>query len=224
MICRPSLCSPDSAPVAAFSPKRLTREQNALVGPRCRLLLHSLACILRVRDKQVQHIEARADIARRNPGGPDDGWVDEAWFLAEPMQGLSPGVEVGPEHRKACAHAIGLGPGGGAVDVNGLAEALPYPDGTLAFVVSNHVLEHCADPVAVLREWRRALCLGGLAVVVMPDSRYVDTFSLNPEHKHITTPEVLREWFAQAGGYEILKEAIPVPCWSCGVIARADAG
>jgi SAM-dependent methyltransferase len=163
--------------------------------------------------------QTRADIAYRNPGGPADGWVDEAWFLAEPMQGLSPGVEVGPEHRKACLHAIGIGPGGSAVDVRGVAEALPFPAGSLAFAVANHVLEHCFDPVAVLREWRRALRHGGGVGVVVPDSRYVDTFSLNPEHKHLTTPEVLRNWFGEAGGYEIVREATPVPRWSCGLIA-----
>ncbi len=168
------------------------------------------------------HHENRESIARRNPGGPDDGWIDEAAFLSEAVGGLSLGVEVGPADRKACIGAIGLGPAGSGVDVRGWAESLPFADGSLEYVVANHVIEHCADPVAVLREWHRALRPCGVVALVAPDCRDVDTFSLNPEHKHETDPEVLRGWL-RAAGYAIVREAIPVPHWSCAVAAKVES-
>jgi hypothetical protein len=67
---------------------------------------------------------------------------------------------------------------------------------------------------------QRALRPGGIIGFVAPDSRHVDTFSLNPEHKHETTPEIARRWLDEAEGYVILREGIPVPGWSFGVIAK----
>jgi hypothetical protein len=57
--------------------------------------------------------------------------------------------------------------------------------------------------------------------IVAPDSRHVDTFALNPEHKHVTTPDVLKNWMSEAGRYRIMKEELPNQGWSCGLIAQA---
>jgi ubiquinone/menaquinone biosynthesis C-methylase UbiE len=107
------------------------------------------------------------------------------------------------------------------VDVAGYAEALPFPDGSLDYVVANHVLEHCADPVRVLREWRRAVRPGGIIGLVVPDCDHQNTFSLNPEHRHITTGPICREWIRLAGGLEVLEQDSPVPGWSIAFICSA---
>jgi SAM-dependent methyltransferase len=165
--------------------------------------------------------ESREEIAHRNPGGPSDQWADEAWFLARRLGGRGRGAEVGPGDRKVCLSAIGIGPDGAAADVAGYAEALSFPDGSLAYVVANHVLEHCADPMKVLREWRRAARPSGFIGFVAPDCDHQDTFSLNPEHRHITTQLICREWIRLVGGLEVLEQESPVPGWSIGFICSA---
>jgi SAM-dependent methyltransferase len=42
------------------------------------------------------------------------------------------------------------------------------PDGTYDFVASCHTLEHCANPLQALREWRRILKDDGWLVLVLP--------------------------------------------------------
>ena len=40
------------------------------------------------------------------------------------------------------------------------------------FVLSSHILEHCANPIQALSEWRRLLRDNGLLVLVLPDKRF----------------------------------------------------
>lgn len=54
------------------------------------------------------------------------------------------------------------------VDLWGLAEAIPVPDESLDYVISSHVIEHCADPIGVFLEWRRVLRPGGVAFMIFP--------------------------------------------------------
>ncbi len=56
------------------------------------------------------------------------------------------------------------------------------PSGTYDFVLSSHVLEHSANPILALSEWRRLLKAGGLLVLLLPDKRH--TF----DHKRPVTP------------------------------------
>jgi SAM-dependent methyltransferase len=45
------------------------------------------------------------------------------------------------------------------------------PDGSVDFVVANHFLEHCEDPLSALRAQLRVLRPGGVAFLALPDKR-----------------------------------------------------
>jgi SAM-dependent methyltransferase len=68
-------------------------------------------------------------------------------------------------------------------------------DASYDFVLSSHCLEHLANPLAALREWRRVTRFGGHLVLVLPDPKR--TFDhLRP----VTTLAHLRADFAKATG------------------------
>lgn len=46
------------------------------------------------------------------------------------------------------------------------------PDESFDFVVANHVIEHCEDPLGTLEAWLRVLRPGGVVYVGVPDKRY----------------------------------------------------
>jgi SAM-dependent methyltransferase len=56
------------------------------------------------------------------------------------------------------------------------------PDATYDFVLASHVLEHVANPLRALQEWKRVLNPGGTVLVVVPDKR--GTF----DHRRAFTP------------------------------------
>jgi SAM-dependent methyltransferase len=45
-------------------------------------------------------------------------------------------------------------------------------DGSVDFVVANHLLEHCQDPVSAVEHWLRVLRPGGLLFLAVPDRRW----------------------------------------------------
>jgi SAM-dependent methyltransferase len=47
----------------------------------------------------------------------------------------------------------------------------PIPGGTYDFVLAAHVLEHVANPLRALHEWRRVLRPAGAMLVIVPDRR-----------------------------------------------------
>jgi predicted SAM-dependent methyltransferase len=57
----------------------------------------------------------------------------------------------------------------GDLDNNGL---LQFRDGTFDFIVMNHVLEHVANPVNVVREVFRICRKGGIVIIAVPDKNY----------------------------------------------------
>lgn len=68
-------------------------------------------------------------------------------------------------------------------------------DGSYDFVLSSHCLEHTANPLAALREWRRVTRDGGHLLLILPDPRH--TF----DHRRPTTTLAhLREDFARNTG------------------------
>ena len=52
------------------------------------------------------------------------------------------------------------------------AHALPFADGSLDSVVSNHVIPHLHDPIIALQEMARTLKSGGTIAHVIPDLRF----------------------------------------------------
>jgi len=54
------------------------------------------------------------------------------------------------------------------VDVAAPGDDLPFPDASLDYVLSSHVLEHFHDPVRALEEWLRVVRPGGYVFMVIP--------------------------------------------------------
>ena len=54
------------------------------------------------------------------------------------------------------------------VDVVAPAWDLPFEDGSLEYVLSSHVIEHCWDVLATIEEWFRVLKPGGLIYMDIP--------------------------------------------------------
>lgn len=40
------------------------------------------------------------------------------------------------------------------------------------FVIANHILEHCINPIGALQTWLRVLKLGGIAYIAVPNKRF----------------------------------------------------
>jgi SAM-dependent methyltransferase len=53
--------------------------------------------------------------------------------------------------------------------VNGVGERIPFPDQSFDAVISSNVLEHVAEPAAVMRECFRVLRPGGVCHMVIPN-------------------------------------------------------
>jgi len=59
------------------------------------------------------------------------------------------------------------------VDIVDDGEALAtIPDGSQAFIVANHFLEHCEDPIAAIQNHLGKLREGGILFYAVPDKRY----------------------------------------------------
>lgn len=84
--------------------------------------------------------------------------------MSEPLR-----IEIGGGHHPTPGY-INVDPNvPGAINAD--MGALPYPDGSVAELISIHSLEHVhrSRVVPVLREWRRVLAPGGRIVVEVPD-------------------------------------------------------
>lgn len=83
------------------------------------------------------------------------------------------------------------------VDIIDNGETLSsIPDDSQEFIIANHFLEHCENPVGALQAWLRVLKSGGVAYIAVPDKRFtfdfrrettdvahvVRDYSIGPEH------------------------------------------
>ena len=64
-----------------------------------------------------------------------------------------------------------------------------FADGSLDFVVANHMLEHVEDPIATLKTFLRVLRPSGIAFLTQPDARY----TFDAPRRRTTTEHVLRD-------------------------------
>jgi SAM-dependent methyltransferase len=72
------------------------------------------------------------------------------------------------------------------------ATDIAVQDASYDFVLASHVLEHCANPLKALKEWRRILKPGGTLFMVLPDQRR--TFD---HRRPVTSFEHMLEDYAQ---------------------------
>lgn len=70
------------------------------------------------------------------------------------------------------------------VDIVARAENLPFKDGSLDYVLSSHVLEHCYDVIGTLKEWMRVVRIGGYVFFIIPHKER--TFDRNRERTPIS--------------------------------------
>ena len=54
------------------------------------------------------------------------------------------------------------------VDIVSPGNDLPFPDASLDYVLSSHVLEHFYDPIGALQEWLRVVRPGGYVFMIVP--------------------------------------------------------
>ena len=54
------------------------------------------------------------------------------------------------------------------VDVVAPAWRLPFADGSLQYVLTSHVIEHCFDVIGTVNEWLRLVEPGGLVYAIVP--------------------------------------------------------
>ncbi|MEJ2607323.1 MAG: methyltransferase domain-containing protein [Anaerolineales bacterium] len=64
------------------------------------------------------------------------------------------------------------------------------PDASQDFVIANHLLEHCQNPIGALENWLRVLHMDGVLFLSIPDKRYTFDYS-----RPITDlNHVVRDW------------------------------
>jgi SAM-dependent methyltransferase len=134
----------------------------------------------------------------RGGEGMEDAQTNQGlWYVNEARwKVIEPHARLGPEDRildLGCGYGAwlaflygrtgsiihGLDADAGSIEHNlcrdhgilqvGELEAAGFPDGHFALVSMMHSLEHMRDPVATLRELRRVLRPGGLAVIEVPN-------------------------------------------------------
>jgi SAM-dependent methyltransferase len=102
------------------------------------------------------------------------------------------GLEIGPGKHPYCNPATTLfldkhidnRDGADNVDIISDATSIPVADKTFDYVFSSHCLEHCANPLKALFEWKRVIKPGGTLFLVLPHcdrtfDRYREKTTLN---------------------------------------------
>jgi 2-polyprenyl-3-methyl-5-hydroxy-6-metoxy-1,4-benzoquinol methylase len=136
-------------------------------------------------------------------------------FLAL-IKGLSMkpyGVEINPDSIKACSDVtdqIYIGP---FEDIEDSSAFSNKADNTFETIVSNHVIEHSADPKRFLEAVKRHLADDGEAIIATPNpislcaklfGNYWAQLDL-PRHLYLISPKVM-ERYAEAAGLQIVDQ------------------
>lgn len=127
-------------------------------------------------------------------------------WLSQFCQGK--GLDVGVGGRKIHPQAIGIDVSlaqGRTPDVMAPAWWLPFPDNSMDYVVSCHLLEHVADTKAALKEFWRVLRVDGICAAFMPDGERGNYSLYTLEHVSGFTPKILNRFF-QACGFDVFDE------------------
>ncbi len=98
---------------------------------------------------------------------------------------------------------------------------VPAQDGSLDYLLANHILEHLVDPLAALREWRRIIKPGGKLLLTAPNhAPDYDTMVLDYTHLHALTPG-FTAGMMELVGWNVI-EAVTFPLKTFGILAEAD--
>ncbi len=133
--------------------------------------------VLGAAERSHEWLEERDREERRAPEGP---WLDLGCGTADLMASVPPtipvvGVDIALRWLVVARKRPGVS-GPGRALVSACAEALPFPPGSFARVLSLGTLEHCTDPAAAVAEGRRVLARGGTLLL-----RTTNRYTLLPE-------------------------------------------
>ncbi len=84
---------------------------------------------------------------------------------------------------------------GNGVDCQCGMEEMPFPDRSFDAVIANHVLEHVEDDLRAMREIRRVIKTGGVAILSVP---VIQGWERTYENARIESPAQRRVHFGQA--------------------------
>lgn len=89
--------------------------------------------------------------------------------------------------------------------LKGDMHSLPVGNESIDFIFCSHVLEHSERPIDALREFKRALKIGGYLFLATPAYSEYQIFYCDKEHVNVITMAQARRW-AQHLGYEIIHQ------------------
>ena len=120
----------------------------------------------------------------------------EGKLISSMLNGEKKIVELGCGDKKTVTNSIGVDriPNGESIPnvgsssvadvVSDVTDDLPFESDSQDVVIARHILEHCLDPIDVLRKWRRIIKPGGKLIIAVPDECVTSGIPLNPEHVH----------------------------------------
>lgn len=138
----------------------------------------------------VAPLLATGDTLRVLDVGAGHGWIADQWRAALPGRALTYHF-VEPDPQMSALIAARL-TGARVERLPGLAQAQPGYDA----IFLNHVLEHVADPPALLAALRRLLAPGGVAYIEVPHADYRFKRDVFP-HTWFFTPQALHKLAAR---------------------------
>jgi SAM-dependent methyltransferase len=104
---------------------------------------------------------------------------------------FAPEPTIGARLRAVYGQVVTADLHGRDVDLAADLRELPFEDGAVHLVYASHVLEHVDDDARAIREIRRVLAPGGIAILPVPIlcSSTVEYGASNPhEHQHVRAP------------------------------------